>query len=114
MARNRVRFTTGRLMAIVAVAAVAFAFVRCANELWYSTLAYGRNTSVFAIGTRVVSLDDIRDGDRVIPAGTSYHVTSDPPDDDSAYPYRIVGVRVEAGPWTGTNLGVKRTRLRAE
>jgi hypothetical protein len=80
----------------------------------YSTWSYGPNTSVFPIGQRVITCQDITEGDSTLPAGTRGVVTSDPPDEDSAYPSRQVGVKLTEGQHQGTTRGIQRQFLRAD
>jgi hypothetical protein len=102
------------MMVAVAVVAVSVASAKVARELNYWTLSYGWNTSVFPAGTRVRVYNDMVSGGLTIAAGTKCVVVSDPPDEDSAYPYRDVGVRVSEGLHTGLALSVDRINLRAE
>ena len=86
---------------------------RLAEEAHYSTWAYGPNTSVLPMDLAVVVVVESRwRGGRVAP-GEAGVVTSDPPDEDSAYPDRLVSVRRDAGPHRGTVIPIKRICLRA-
>lgn len=109
-----------RLMAFVAIAAVAMAGVRIVGSLWseaqeemkYSTWQHGPNTSVLAVGDRVVAIDDVRVGSRVVPAGTPFLVVSDMTDEDSAHEDRGVEVRFPNDPAPGPTFKIERIRLR--
>ena len=111
------RVTVRSQMVGVAVVAggmvVLLAAARLATELSYSTWSHGPNTSVFPIGQEVATSDEVRVDGLTIPAGTPGVVTGDPPDEDSAYPGRLVGVRITGGPHRGTTRGIIRRSLRA-
>ena len=112
MSQPPLRFSVRRLMIVVAVMGLAFASYRFLVELSYST-HHGPNTSVLPLGLEVRIVEGVRSGESTIPAGTRGVVVYDPPDEDSAYFYRLVGVRISEGPSSGTTIDIKRTSLRA-
>jgi hypothetical protein len=107
------RLTVRRMMIFVAVMSFAFAAYRLAGELRYWTMSYGWNTSVLPLGLEVRIIQGVQLDDWTIPTGTRGVIVSDPPDEDSAYPYREVGVRFSEGPGKGRTIYVRRTLLRA-
>ena len=104
---------------MIAVAAVALGMsmllglARLATDLRHRTWAHGANTSVFPIGQEVATADEVRVEGLILAEGTPGVVTSDPPDEDSAYPDRLVGVRITGGPHRGRSPGIRRRSLRA-
>ncbi len=118
MTAPMIRVPIWKAMVAVAITALALTAIKglawLATEWRYSTYSYGRNTSVFAVGDRVIPIVDVRTGEVSIPAGTPCLVVSDPPDDDSAYPYRTVKIRVDDRNQSGPIFGVKRMYLRAK
>jgi hypothetical protein len=108
------RFTVRRLMVAVAVVGITMGTVRLMTELRYATLQNGWNTSVFPIGQRVTTYQEIRIEGITLTAGTRGIVTGDPPDDDSAYPDRLVGVKIIEGQHQGITQAIQRRFLRAE
>jgi len=117
MRSPRLRISLAKAMAFVVIAAVAMAGVRflskAFNEWRYST-SHGWNTSVLAVGDRVVAIDDVRVGSRVVPTGTPFLVVSDMTDEDSAYSDRKVEVRLPDDLSPGSTFEVERIRLRVQ
>jgi hypothetical protein len=109
----RVQFTVRRMMVAVATLSVVTASAKLAGELRYWTWSYGWHTSVLPAGMGVSTCRDLTSDRVTIPAGTGCVVIADPPDEDSAYPDRKVGVRVSGGPNAGFALSVRRVVLRA-
>jgi hypothetical protein len=111
------RLTTRRLMVLVAGVAIMLATLiptaRLVTDLSYWTFSHGWNTSVFPIGQPVMTCEDITLERATLPAGTRGIVVGDPPDEDSAYPYRPVEVKIAEGQYRGTTRSIARRSLRA-
>ncbi len=110
----RVRFTVWRMMIGVAIIAFIMGTARVVTELRYATLGNGWNTSVFPTGQRVTICREMRIERVTLAAGTRGLVTSDFTDNDSAYPDRLIGVRIIEGQHEGTTQAIERRFLRAE
>jgi len=117
MRRLDLKFTVRRLMVAVAAAAIGLATligtVRLARDLKYSTFSYGWNTSIFPIGEPVRISQDVTIDGMPLPSGTQGVVVADPPDEDSAYPDRLLSVKIIDGQYRGATMGVQRRFLRA-
>jgi hypothetical protein len=107
------RMTIRSMMIGVAAVSLLFAIVRLANELAYWTFSYGWNTSVLSVGQQVIVCENVRFAETVIAAETRCIVVSDLTDEDSAYPYRRVGVEIIEGRQKGAFGTVERSLLRA-
>jgi hypothetical protein len=101
------------MMAVVAIGAISMGMLRFASELAQSTRNEW-NTSILQVGQRVITFQDITEGGSTLPAGTRGFVTCDPPDEDSAYPYRMVGVKLTEGQHRGTTRTIQRQFLRID
>jgi len=117
MRPTRIRFSVRRLQVTVAVIVVLVAasigLVQFVITLRYWTPGHGLNTSVFPIGQAVTVHEEVRIDAGILTAGTPGIVMDDPPDEDSAYPYRLVSVRLTDGPHKDTTQAIKRRMLRA-
>ena len=106
------RVVESLLIATLAISGIVVA-VGIAKTLKYSTFTYGPNTSVFSPGEGILIERDVEVGGVGLSAGTPGVVVDDPPDEDSAYPDRLVRVKITAGRYQGTIHGVERRHLRA-
>jgi hypothetical protein len=68
---------------------------------------------VLRVGQQLIVCEDVRFGETIIPADTRCIVVSDLTDEDSAYPYREVSVKIIEGRQKGAIGLVERSLLRA-
>ena len=108
--------STRRRMIVIVVAGVSLAaligMVQFVMALRYWTFQHGYNSSVLPIGLKVVITQKVQIDGGFIEGGTQGVVVFDPPDDDSAYPKRLVGIKLTDGPNQGSTQAVQRRYLR--
>ncbi|WP_435008505.1 hypothetical protein P12x_005712 [Tundrisphaera lichenicola] len=112
--RPQGQVTLRRMMLAVSLIAVMLSAVRLVTALQYATLGNGWNTSVLPTGQRVMTSRDFRTKSVTLEANTRGVVTGDPTDDDSAYPGRLIYVKISEGQHRGTTQAIERQFLRAD